>query len=386
MDYCPENVGRKSCRPSSVKGKISINQSNMAKIGDTVRFLNSVGGGRIVRIERNMAYVEDGDGFEVPALLKECVVVMDNATEQKSKAKQTPTFGQAAPSPSAPKSKEIATEPELPVIETPDGDRLNIVLGFLADDLKKLSSTGYTAELVNDSNYYIAFSLSARGEDDGKWHLLRAATVEPNIVLSVCSLSGADIQRMDRVALQYITFKHDKDFEMKRPASVEHKLDTTKFFKLHCFKDNIYFDEPVIALDIVRDDRPYSPMHINGDDLERAMKEKRQAERPAVRPVRRNPAKRHEIIEVDLHIGELTDSIKGLSSADMLNMQIDEFRRVMDANLKNHGQKIVFIHGKGEGVLRQALIKELNHRYKGHDVQDASFREYGFGATQVTIR
>ena len=57
----------------------------------------------------------------------------------------------------------------------------------------------------------------------------------------------------------------------------------------------------------------------------------------------------------------------------------------MDANLKNHGKKIVFIHGKGEGILRQALLKELNHRYKGHDVCDASFREYGFGATQVTI-
>ncbi len=58
----------------------------------------------------------------------------------------------------------------------------------------------------------------------------------------------------------------------------------------------------------------------------------------------------------------------------------------MDANLKSHGTKIIFIHGKGEGVLRQALMKELNHRYKGHEVQDASFREYGYGATQVTIR
>lgn len=70
----------------------------------------------------------------------------------------------------------------------------------------------------------------------------------------------------------------------------------------------------------------------------------------------------------------------------MLNLQIDEFSRIMDENLKHKGQKIVFIHGKGEGVLRNAILKELNHRYKGHDVQDASFREYGFGATQVTIR
>ena len=94
---------------------------------------------------------------------------------------------------------------------------------------------------------------------------------------------------------------------------------------------------------------------------------------------------KNDILEVDLHINELVDNTNGLSRADMLNRQIDEFRTVMDANLRNHGRKIVFIHGKGEGVLRNALLKELSHRYKGHDVSDASFREYGFGATQVII-
>ena len=89
---------------------------------------------------------------------------------------------------------------------------------------------------------------------------------------------------------------------------------------------------------------------------------------------------------MDLHAAELLDSTSGLSNAEILNLQIDRFCEVMDANLRHPGQKIVFIHGKGEGVLRQALMKELTHRYKGHDVQDASFREYGFGATQVTIR
>ena len=46
----------------------------------------------------------------------------------------------------------------------------------------------------------------------------------------------------------------------------------------------------------------------------------------------------------------------------------------------------MFIHGKGEGVLRRAIINELNYRYKKYTYQDASFQEYGYGATQVTIR
>ncbi len=49
-------------------------------------------------------------------------------------------------------------------------------------------------------------------------------------------------------------------------------------------------------------------------------------------------------------------------------------------------KKIVFIHGKGDGVLRKAIEKELKTRYKQYYYQDASFREYGFGATMVTIK
>ena len=57
-----------------------------------------------------------------------------------------------------------------------------------------------------------------------------------------------------------------------------------------------------------------------------------------------------------------------------------------EENKHKKGQKIVFIHGKGEGVLRAAIIHELNYRYKQYPHQDASFREYGYGATQITIR
>ncbi|MEG1546116.1 MAG: Smr/MutS family protein, partial [Bacteroides sp.] len=50
------------------------------------------------------------------------------------------------------------------------------------------------------------------------------------------------------------------------------------------------------------------------------------------------------------------------------------------------GQKIVFIHGKGDGVLRKAVLDELKYKYPTCQSQDASFKEYGFGATMVTIK
>lgn len=95
---------------------------------------------------------------------------------------------------------------------------------------------------------------------------------------------------------------------------------------------------------------------------------------------------RNGIIEVDLHINALLETSAGMNNAAMLEHQLGVFRQTMQSYKNAKGQKIVFIHGKGEGVLRKAIIDELKLRYAKCDWQDASFQQYGFGATQVTIR
>lgn len=358
----------------------------MAKIGDLVRYLNSVGGGTVTRIEGNIAYVDE-DGFETPVLLKECVVVTPASThvpppQQKFGQKAAPA---QAPTP-APKPQPKPEETFV-VEETPEGENLNVVLAYEAADLKKLSSTSYDTYLVNDSNYYLSFVYLTRSDDSDKWTLRFSGTIEPGIQMFVGELRREDIVDIDRVNIQYVAFKKDKPFALKAPASVEYRMDNTKFFKLHCFQPNVYFDQPVIALTIVDNDRPARQPVIDAKEMERSMKQKANADRREKTPVRKHPKKgSDDPLVVDLHINELVDNTRGLSSADMLNLQVDRFCKVMDENLRNHGRKIVFIHGKGDGVLRAAILKELNYRYKGHDVQDASFQEYGYGATQVKIR
>ena len=75
-----------------------------------------------------------------------------------------------------------------------------------------------------------------------------------------------------------------------------------------------------------------------------------------------------------------------MGPADILSYQLKKFREVLDQFAGKKGQRVVFIHGKGAGVLRRALINELTYRYKKYTYQDASFQEYGYGATQVTIK
>lgn len=355
------------------------------KIGDTVRYLNAVGGGRVVRIDGDIAYVDE-DGFETPVLVRECVVVASLTTQ--ASLPKAPSPQKNAPTKAAPPKVDIPAPTKLPVIETAGGDSINIVLGFEATDIKSLNRSSYEAYLVNDSNYYIYITVASRATDNSEWHLRYDGLIEPNIQEFLFEMEAADLTEFDRISVQYVAFKRGKDFSSKPPVAVEFKVDTTKFAKLHCFKANPYFDNPVIAFDIVSNDRTapaiaFDAERITEGILDKQKDIKQNKPKPQSRPTQ---TVGDGTIEVDLHASSLFESTEGLEASDILNYQLDRFTEVMQANLSKPGTRIVFIHGKGEGVLRQALMKELTHRFKGHDVQDASFREYGFGATQVTIR
>ena len=91
-------------------------------------------------------------------------------------------------------------------------------------------------------------------------------------------------------------------------------------------------------------------------------------------------------VVIDLHAEEVLETTAGMNSADILHYQLDMFKKTMAEYKQKKGQKLVFIHGKGEGVLRQAILHELGYRYKSCTWQDASFQEYGYGATLVAIK
>ena len=99
-----------------------------------------------------------------------------------------------------------------------------------------------------------------------------------------------------------------------------------------------------------------------------------------VKPKERNIPK----MEVDLHIHQLTKSSRGMSNHEMLNLQIDTAKRPLDFAIRKRIQKIVFIHGVGEGVLKEEL-KYLFGRYDTIKYYDADYQKYGLGATEVYI-
>jgi hypothetical protein len=347
------------------------------KIGDRVRFLNAVGGG-IVRQFKNkdIVIVEEEDGFETPALIRECIVIEDVGKQTKS------------PSPPMPGKTEIPAAVEKPREEKPEirevagGDRLNVYLAYLPIDIKNLGKSDYETFLVNDSNYFLFFNYMSR--QNNAWLSRHTELIEPNTRIFIEEFSKAQLNDLEKICIQFIAFKKDKPYGLKNTYSVELRLDALNFYKLHSFKENDFFEDEALIYPVVTNDTAVRELLISASDLQEAMTQKADIPRKNPLPVKKD--KTPAIIEVDLHINQLLDITTGLTNTDMLNVQLDKFRQVIEENKNKKGQRIVFIHGKGEGVLRKAVLSELKAKYNSFPVQDASFKEYGFGATMITIR
>lgn len=86
--------------------------------------------------------------------------------------------------------------------------------------------------------------------------------------------------------------------------------------------------------------------------------------------------------EIDLHIEHLTGDSLNMTNSEMLALQINTFRKEMDnAIIKNYKQ-LIFIHGIGNGVLRNAIMNEIKN-YADIKVFMANQAKYGTGALEI---
>lgn len=389
------------------------------KIGDKVRFISEVGGGIVSGFQgKNIVLVQDEDGFDIPMSVNDVVVI---GQEDYNKAHLTFT----KPAPKAPDNRSVKAmmgaqtedapiddddEVDLskvtfraPVEERKGGNALSAYLAFVPIDIKEITHTRFECYFVNDSNYYIQYAYLTA--DGNSWALHSQGEVEPNTKEFIEEFGRDELNNLGHVAIQLMAYKREKPFILKPVVDVQFRIDPVKFYKLHTFQENDFFEQPALIHTIIENDKVTRPLVVDAKQLKAEMYHSEPADHTKVSRqqqegyVRRyddgrkkgNPfiTKRkgdEDVIVVDLHANALLDTTNGMSAGDILNYQLDVFRRTLKENASKKGQRIIFVHGKGEGVLRRALINDLVYRFKHYTYQDASFQEYGYGATQVTIK
>ncbi|PKV51686.1 hypothetical protein ATE84_3778 [Aquimarina sp. MAR_2010_214] len=107
---------------------------------------------------------------------------------------------------------------------------------------------------------------------------------------------------------------------------------------------------------------------------------KKKPKRPIVKPKERDVP----TMEVDLHINKIVRSTKGMTNHDMITLQLDTAKRQLDFAISKRIPNVVFIHGVGQGILKEEL-KYLFGRYDNIRVSEGNYRKYGLGATEVYI-
>lgn len=122
---------------------------------------------------------------------------------------------------------------------------------------------------------------------------------------------------------------------------------------------------------------------IGRDAVKNALKEKEAFKRKSAKRIK--PKERNApTMVIDLHIHKIVPETKGLNNYDILNIQIDTAKRQLDFAIAKRIPKIVFIHGVGEGVLKEELYY-LFRRYEQLRYYDADYQKYGLGATEIHI-
>ena len=225
------------------------------KIGDKVRFLSEVGGGRVSGFQgKDVVLVEDEDGFDVPMRVSDVVVIGDEDYDTKHMV-ETKTAGR-------PQETEEETEPadkpltfKAPVEERRGGDKLSAYLAFVPMDIKELSDTRFESYIVNDCNYYLRYVyMTAEGT---AWQIRSTGEIEPNTQCFIEEFGRDQLNELEHSCIQLIAYKREKHFLRKPVVDALINIDPVKFYKLHTFRENMYFEQPALIYTIIENDRQF---------------------------------------------------------------------------------------------------------------------------------
>lgn len=211
---------------------------------------------------KNIVLVEDADGFQVPMLMTEVVVVGEedygtkHLIEVRGDRKEEieildkQSGQEAVQTDSEPEDKPITFKAK--PVERRGGDRLSAYLAFVPMDMKELTQTRFESYLINDSNYYMRYVFMT-GENNA-WTVRAEGELEPNTKEYIEEFGREDLNGLEHCCVQLIAYKREKPFMLKPAVNAQVNVDTVKFYKLHAFRENDFFEQPALIYTIIEND------------------------------------------------------------------------------------------------------------------------------------
>ncbi|MCF6170301.1 MAG: DUF2027 domain-containing protein [Bacteroidales bacterium] len=350
------------------------------KIGDKVNFLNENGGGTITAIvDQRLVKIETGDGFEMPVLSSD--LILDFRAQPPEEKYEVSGFAATtkASEPETETAEEFITE------INPWGsiqEEKGIYLAFEPHEQQWLLTGEIDVHLINHTENDILYSLFM--QRDGQIKGIDFSSVPKNSKIVIDTIGRDHIEHWTKGYLQ-VLLHSDLPEKIYLPVHTVIDIKANRFFKEGSFQPNTLIQGKALIISIAT----LSELQAATDtELERKYGQKMKA--AIAEPVKEKPLiDKHrtdmDTAVIDLHIGEVVDNIAGLSSRDMFNIQLDYFRKTLESAIKNDYRKITYIHGVGNGVLKNAIINEMEN-YDALENRMASISKFGVGAVDVLIK
>jgi hypothetical protein len=341
------------------------------KTGDRVKFLNDVGGGIITAfLDKTKVMVRTSDGFEIPVMLNQ--IIADSGNFISDDKPEVPVKQEKAPEKKT-IIKKVQEEATATAVNT--DEEVSFVI------LPKPQSSDLFAWLINNSSYHIHYVITTHGEEETL--LFDQGTMDSRTQMKIRKFLPENLNNIVRFDVQ-VLFYQDDFYVPREPVSISVFMSPSEVYSGKALVENDYFDHKALVFNIANFKRKIGFASSVGIDVTGLMKEKQNNDKP--RSISREEKKqKNEPEEVDLHIEAITDNYVGLSNSEIIELQMARFKISLDTAVLHKTRRIVFIHGVGNGKLKFTLRKALDDQYPDLQYQDASFKEYGYGATMVLI-
>jgi hypothetical protein len=347
------------------------------KVGDKVKFLNEKGGGKVLSvIDSRMVKVELDNGFEMPILATDLILDY-RFEEQNEKPPAIPNFFRTATS----EEKEKQTISPISSWGNVKEEK-GIYLVYEPHDQQWVLTGDIDIVIVNNTANELLYSLFL--EQDGQMKGVDFSSITPESRIVVETIGRDEIENWTRGYLQAL-LHHDTPKKVYLPVHSVIDISPSRFYKEGSYRSNtlVTGKAMIVTVGLLTS---FESASFNENERKSSLAGKAQvAEQIKEKPlIDKHRTKTGEAI-IDLHIGELIENIAGLSSHDMFSVQMNYFKKTLESALKNEYQKVTYIHGIGNGVLKNAIIKEIEE-YEGLENQMASISRFGVGAIDILIK
>ena len=354
------------------------------KIGDKVNFLSTTGGGKVTKIiDSRMVMVEIEGGFEIPTLISDLVL---DYRSQPAPSKQQQAVDKVQKEVQgqqllAQEQAEAARKSGLRRFAK-EAEKEGIYMAFVPHEQQWLLTGPLDVVLVNHTPYEMLYTFTIKEET--QFVNVDFGQVDKYEKIVIETISRDDLEYWLNGVVQAILTTETSDCVLL-PLNAPFSLRPGRFFKEGSYVPSGILGEKSVMICL---SELIALKHGDGD-FSKIMKEGVGSQTAAKTLVKQEaPIDKHKVAPgeavVDLHIGELVDNILGLSSHDMFKIQTDYFKKMLESAIAADYNKVTFIHGVGNGVLKNAIIEELKN-YQNTENRMASIAKFGVGAIDIII-